>query len=344
MLNRKFLLRGLTLSLVFLFVVATTPGQQRTIRVAVLDFSMPQHIRDLHEIAPTLNQILITKIENSLNSLGTYQLVERTKIEAILREQQLIRNGVIDPQTAARLQRVYGVDALIYGSVDDYIVLGARDNRQYSVDELSVKARVSFKMVNTTTAAILVTGEAEGVGSPAPPEANKIQDTTKKVETGAAVTNIACRILNNCPRTVRRGSETMSPKRQTVDRRELLEVCKSLNDAAVADMVSQIVERIQTKKADEVKQIRTITKNLNGKVVEVDGEMLYITGIPASAVMVGDKLVVKRKTVNQTAKVSYFKNVGEVEILELQETVIIGRFSTANPTMKPAANDQVSNQ
>ncbi len=344
MLSHKFMLRGLTLSLVFLFAAATPQAQQRTIRVAVLDFAMPSHIRDLHEIAPNLNQVLTNKIENALNSLGTYQLVERTKIDAILREQQLIRNGIIDPQTAAKLQRVYGVDALIYGSVDDYLIMGARENRQYSLDELSVRARASFKMVNTTTGAILVTGEAEGIGSPAPPEANKMQDTNRKVELGAKATGMLCRITNNCPRPVQRGSDTMTPKRQTIDRRELQEVCKSLNDTAVAEMVSQIVEKIQTKKADDVKQTRTITKALNGKVIEVDGETLYITGIPASAVQVGDKLVVKRMTFNKAANTRYYKDVGEVEIFQLQNTVIVGRFSSINPAMKPMMNDQVTNE
>ena len=343
MLNHNFLLRGLTLSLVFAFAVATAFAQQRTIRVAVLDFSMPQHIRDLQEVAPTLNQILTNKIENALVSLGTYQLVERSKIDAILREQQLIRNGDIDPQTAARLHRILGVDALIFGSVDDYTILGARENRQYSLQDLKVKARASFKMVSTTTASILVTGEAEGLGSPLPPEATKLNSTTKKVEIAGAITSMTCRITNNCPPVVRRGSDTITPKRQTIDRRELMETCKDLNDAAVVEMVTQIVEKIQTKKADEVKQTRTITKNLSGKVIEVNGEELFITGIPASAVMVGDKLIIKRKTFNKAANVSYFKNVGEVEILDLQDKVIMGRFSTTNPAMKALINDQVTN-
>ncbi|MGH9845287.1 MAG: CsgG/HfaB family protein [Blastocatellia bacterium] len=70
-------------------------AQQRTIRVAVLDFSMPQQNGDLHQFAPTLNQLLTNQLETSLGSSGMYQMVERKQIETLLNEHQLIRNGDI---------------------------------------------------------------------------------------------------------------------------------------------------------------------------------------------------------------------------------------------------------
>ncbi|MGH9845286.1 MAG: hypothetical protein ACREEM_41765, partial [Blastocatellia bacterium] len=121
-------------------------------------------------------------------------------------------HGYLDTQTAARLKRIHGVDALIFGSVDDYFVNGARQDRKFTLADLSVSAKVSYKMVNTTTGSILVTGQANGYGKPQPAGANSVQQAARTAETGAAIASAACRILRNCPNTVRRGAETMSPK------------------------------------------------------------------------------------------------------------------------------------
>ena len=49
-----------------------------------------------------------------------YQVVERTRLEAIIREQHLSVSGLLSPDTAKGLGRVLGVDAVLLGQVTSY--------------------------------------------------------------------------------------------------------------------------------------------------------------------------------------------------------------------------------
>ena len=51
---------------------------------------------------------------------GQYQLVERSRLKAIMSEMDLQATDLIDPSTAARVGKVAGVDAVVTGSVSQY--------------------------------------------------------------------------------------------------------------------------------------------------------------------------------------------------------------------------------
>lgn len=47
-------------------------------------------------------------------------IIERQRLDAVLDEQRLAQTGVLDPETAVKLRKVLGVDALVVGAVTSY--------------------------------------------------------------------------------------------------------------------------------------------------------------------------------------------------------------------------------
>jgi curli biogenesis system outer membrane secretion channel CsgG len=46
--------------------------------------------------------------------------IERQRLDAVLDEQRLAESGVLDPETAVKLRKILGIDAIIVGSVTSY--------------------------------------------------------------------------------------------------------------------------------------------------------------------------------------------------------------------------------
>lgn len=109
-------------------------------------------------------------LTNELVKDGTYVLVERSKIDAILAEQNLGASGRIEPTTAAQIGRVLGVDAVLIGSITQFHIeeqskggsiggffgLGGKQKTQLATVQLSTR------LVSTATGEILTAAEGTG--------------------------------------------------------------------------------------------------------------------------------------------------------------------------------------
>lgn len=109
-------------------------------------------------------------LTNQLVKEGTYVLVERSKVEAILAEQNLGASDRIEPTTAAQIGRLLGVDAVLMGSVTQFIVedqsndvsvggflgLGGKQKKQIA------NVQISTRLVATATGEILTAAEGSG--------------------------------------------------------------------------------------------------------------------------------------------------------------------------------------
>ncbi len=144
--------------------VAQTPRM----RIAVLDFeyaSTGQTWSWWGGIAPS--QGVSDLLTNKLVDGGAYTLIERSRIQAVLQEQNLALSGRIDASTAAQVGRILGADAVVIGSVTRYnlsqgsngvSVLGVGVGRRRDSAEVELTAR----LVNTTTSEILATAQGSG--------------------------------------------------------------------------------------------------------------------------------------------------------------------------------------
>ncbi|MCS7227205.1 MAG: CsgG/HfaB family protein [Gloeomargarita sp. SKYB31] len=109
-------------------------------------------------------------LTNRLAQNGAFILVERSRINQILAEQNLGASGRIEPATAAQIGRLLGADAVIIGSISQFNLEESRSNVNvgfFGISTASQRQRANVKLtariVNTSTGEIL--GVAEGAGT-----------------------------------------------------------------------------------------------------------------------------------------------------------------------------------
>jgi curli biogenesis system outer membrane secretion channel CsgG len=144
----------------------TQPTQK--VRIAVLDFDYssignPSWLSFLPGGARGVSDILV----NRLVQTGTYSVIERSQLEAILKEQDLGASGRVDAGTAAEIGRILGVQAVIIGSITQFDLErkssgGGAFGISVSNDETEAYVKLSARVVNTTTAEIMMVAEGNG--------------------------------------------------------------------------------------------------------------------------------------------------------------------------------------
>jgi curli biogenesis system outer membrane secretion channel CsgG len=94
---------------------------------------------------------------------GSFTVIERAQLEAILDEQGLGASGAVNPSTAAQIGKVLGVQFILTGSITQFSiertsarVRGIRGT--YS----NAESRVDVRLISTDTAEILVAVEGQG--------------------------------------------------------------------------------------------------------------------------------------------------------------------------------------
>lgn len=102
--------------------------------VAVVDFT------DLQGNATELGRFFAEQLSVALSTGGgTYEVIDRNHLRAILQEHKLSGTGLIDPQTARKVGQMAGAECLVSGSITPF----------------SESVNLSIKLLDTNTAKIL---------------------------------------------------------------------------------------------------------------------------------------------------------------------------------------------
>lgn len=157
---RALLLR-LTVPALLLGLLGASPDleAQTKPRVAILGFENNSTSRWGDRLGAAASDEMATQLVNT----GAFSVVERQQLEAILAEQRIGVSGAIDPATAARIGEVLGVQALIMGSITKFSI----DTKSGGVGPFSAsfseaESAIDVRVVNTSTAEILMVAEGEG--------------------------------------------------------------------------------------------------------------------------------------------------------------------------------------
>jgi curli biogenesis system outer membrane secretion channel CsgG len=151
--------------------VAQAPAQNQRLRVAILDFDFANtgltgsnfSFADSGGPGQGISDLLTNRMVQN----GTFSIIERSQIAAVLREQNLGASGRVDASTAAEIGRILGVDAVVVGSITRFNVeerqsgfslFGVGNSSRRYLAEVQVNAR----MIDTTTAEILAVAEGSG--------------------------------------------------------------------------------------------------------------------------------------------------------------------------------------
>lgn len=138
-------------------------------RIAVLDFdfsnvSSPSVLSAFPNVSKGVSDILVNRLVKD----GTYTLIERSRIDAVLNEQNLGASGRIDPSTAAQIGKILGVDAVIIGSVTRLDLQTRQSGGSFlfgiggNSTDVDAYAQINIRMVSTSTAEILAVAEGTG--------------------------------------------------------------------------------------------------------------------------------------------------------------------------------------
>ncbi len=109
-------------------------------------------------------------LTNALVKDGTYIVLERSKIEQILKEQNLGASGRIDPSSAAQIGKLLGADAVVIGTISQFNVEQSRSGGSISgflgiggsTEKNKAIVQVTSRLVSTTTGEILAAAQGEG--------------------------------------------------------------------------------------------------------------------------------------------------------------------------------------
>lgn len=109
-------------------------------------------------------------LTNALVKDGTYIVLERSKVEQILKEQNFGASGRVDDSTAAQIGKILGADAVIIGTISQFNVeqsksggsLGFLGGIGGSTEKNKAIVQINSRLVSTTTGEILAAAQGEG--------------------------------------------------------------------------------------------------------------------------------------------------------------------------------------
>jgi curli biogenesis system outer membrane secretion channel CsgG len=153
------------LAVVVAVLVPLPAAAQAKIRIAIWDFENNSEgsywfSRDLGKAAR--NQIDTFMSENAALS-AKFSVVEREKLEMVMKEQGLATAGALDPQSAAKVGRILGVKYIVTGGIDKFSInrtgggIGRIGGSMTTAD-----ATINMRFIDTTTAERVVSLSGDG--------------------------------------------------------------------------------------------------------------------------------------------------------------------------------------
>jgi len=130
-----------------------TVGDKSKMVIAVLNFDIPQETLNIVKSNPS--ERLITMLVKS----KAVNVVEREKLENVLKEQKLSLSGIIDESTAIEVGKLVGAQAVVIGAITS-LTQSPIDKFSYILYE--TKADLDVRIVDSSTGKVLFSEKSEG--------------------------------------------------------------------------------------------------------------------------------------------------------------------------------------
>jgi curli biogenesis system outer membrane secretion channel CsgG len=143
------------------------PREKRRIAVMDFDFSSISNMSYLSGFGGGGSRGISDLLTNQLVKEGSYILIERSRIDAVLAEQNLGASGRIEPTTAAQIGRTLGVDAVLIGSITKFDMEDKTKGFSFggvfggSRKQIAT-VQIAARLINTATGEILTVVEGTG--------------------------------------------------------------------------------------------------------------------------------------------------------------------------------------
>jgi len=298
-------------------------------RVAVMDFdyatvrsSVAAVFGTNTDVGKGIADLMVTRLVND----GTYSVIERKALDKIIAEQNFSNSDRANPDTAAKLGRILGVDAIIMGSITQF----GRDDKSQGVNggalggltgrfgvgnvgkkQAKAVVGISARMVNTDTGEILAAVEGKGESK----RSGLLLGGAGGSDSGAGG-----------------GGYNMSSSN----------FANTILGEAVGQAVGQVAQQLDGKAAS----LPTHVLQISGLVADVSENSLILNVGSKAGVKVGDHLGIFRqgRQIKDPATGKVLKTVvtklGVITITEVDDTSSTGTFAGAQT---PKVGDAVQN-
>ncbi|MEO8596091.1 MAG: CsgG/HfaB family protein [Candidatus Solibacter sp.] len=326
-------MRKTTVTVLFFTVLAAAQAQGQKKRVAVMNFdygTVQSGVAALfgtnQDIGKGIADILVDKLVND----GVYSVIERKQLEKVLAEQNFSNSDRADPNSAAKIARILGVDAIIVGSITQF----GRDDKSTAVGggaatsalgrfglggvkttKSTAVCQITARMIDTSTAEILASAQGRG---------EETRNGTGILGSGGSYAGMAAGALDM----------------------KSSNFADTILGAAVNKATTDVAHGLE-QKASSLPTAVVKAVVIDGLVADVspDGTLIINVG-SKGGVKVGDSLAVNRKVREvrdpASGKVirSVVDKVGEMKVTEVDEGSAVGKFSG---TGTAKVGDTVSN-
>lgn len=295
---------------------ASTEGPKRLVTVMNFDYGTVQnYVQQIfgsnQDIGKGISDMLVDKLLKD----GKYRLVERSALDKILAEQNFSNSDRADANTAAKIGRVLGVDAIIVGSITQF----GRDDQHTNVGgggyglgkfgiggvgEHKSKAVVAItaRVVNVSTGEILSSVQGMGESS---------RSGTSLLGGGGGWSGGGGGALDM-------GSSNFA-------------------NTILGEATHKAVDDVGTKLDDESTKIPERVLTISGLVADASGNTLILNVGKKAGVKVGDKLTISRqvRVVKDPATGKVIKSVedkvGDATVTEVDDDSATATFSGSGP-------------
>jgi curli biogenesis system outer membrane secretion channel CsgG len=154
-------------SLALLLALPSKGFAQGKIRVAIWEFEnhAGSNYWYSNQLGPAARNQIDTEFSDNQLLSSKFSVVERDKLNLVLKEQGLATAGAVDPTTAAKVGKLLGVQYVVMGGIDKFNV----DVTKAAVGPFSLGgqmvqafATINLRFVDTTTAERVVSISADG--------------------------------------------------------------------------------------------------------------------------------------------------------------------------------------
>jgi curli biogenesis system outer membrane secretion channel CsgG len=155
----------MTLAFAVVLLAPLPSAAQAKIRIAIWDFENNSQMsywfsNDLGKAAR--NQIDTAMSEDPTLS-AKFSVVEREKLDMVMKEQGLGASGALDPQSAAKVGRILGVKYILTGALDKFAINRTGGGfRGVGGNVTTAEASINMRFIDTTTAERIVSVSADG--------------------------------------------------------------------------------------------------------------------------------------------------------------------------------------
>lgn len=308
----------IALTVVVMMLAASGRAQDKK-RVAVLDFdyaTVQSGVASIFGTNVDVGKGIADLLVQNLVKSGVYSVVERKAMAQILAEQNFSNSDRANPETAAKLAKLLGVDAIIIGSITQF----GRDDKGTNIGagalggitgrfgiggvskrESKANVGLSARVVSTETAEILTVAEGHGESS---------RSGTSLIGSGGAAAGLGAAGLDMSSSNF--GSTILGEA-----------VNKAVRETAT--QLDQNASKLPTRAAAKIE----------GLVADSTAGTLVLNVGSKAGIKVGDKLEVRRvgREIKDPATGKVIRRieekVGEVTITEVDEQSAVGTFAGA---------------